>query len=181
MSTPRSGDTAHTNEPIRKIVVPHVIVRFRPNRSAEPPATTSNEPNRIEYAVTTQEIVPRLASGNVRAISANATFTIDMSSVEMYDTTAHTANVDHGPRMRVDADADVDGVTASPTPADSITRATVPIRIPSCNRLESSDGLHHHRHESGAAGDHRLHGPNPPTLVGVILVTKPAGTGSGNG
>lgn len=50
----------------------------------------------IEYAVTIHEIVPRDAPGKLRAISGNATLTIDMSRVATKDVTAHTAKVGHG-------------------------------------------------------------------------------------
>ena len=41
-------------------------------------------------------MVPRLAVGKSWAISANATLTIDKSSVEMYAAIAVTMNVGHG-------------------------------------------------------------------------------------
>ena len=41
-------------------------------------------------------MVPRLTSGKSAAISANATFTMERSSVEMYAAIAVTTNVGHG-------------------------------------------------------------------------------------
>jgi hypothetical protein len=50
----------------------------------------------MEYAVTTQETVPRLAVGKSAAISAKATFTMERSNVEMYAALAVTTNVGQG-------------------------------------------------------------------------------------
>jgi len=50
----------------------------------------------MEYAVTTHEMVPRLTVGKSAAISANATFTIERSSVEIYAAIAVTTKVGHG-------------------------------------------------------------------------------------
>jgi hypothetical protein len=76
-------------------------------RSANRPDTTRSEPYRIEYAVTTHEMVPRLAFGKSLAISANATLTIDRSSVEMYAAIAVTTNVGHGLDVEFPVSVDV--------------------------------------------------------------------------
>jgi len=96
MSTPIVGATAHTTDPVRKRIEPIWKSFLRPTRSARRPKTTKSDPKRIEYAVTTHDTVPRLAVGKSAAISANATFTMERSNVEMYAATAVTMNVGHG-------------------------------------------------------------------------------------
>ena len=76
-------DTAHINDPSRKKPVPARKNFLRPIWSAMRPETISNEPKRMEYAVTTQEMVAAESFGKLLCISKNATFTMDMSKVEM--------------------------------------------------------------------------------------------------